>query len=177
MIYFGVDIGVTGAVAMLEDTKLAWVKDTPIIEVTVGKKKRNRYNVAACYKLLQPWIEDGRTWALLEDIRALPKMSSLSAMMLGVGRGMWEGVISSLNIPLEVVQPTAWKKTMLAGMEWKGNAGKEAARAKVCQLFPESADHFSKKKHHNRAEAVLQAEYLRRMLDKRDPEEASNGKR
>jgi crossover junction endodeoxyribonuclease RuvC len=171
-VIFGIDIGVTGAVAMLKGKKLEWVHDTPTFQVTIGKKKRNRYNVALCHKMLHTWIVDGDTHAILEDIRALPKMSSLGAMVLGYGQGMWAGIVSSLHIPMEVVLPGAWKKEMLRGMDCKGDAAKEAARVRACQLFPDSAERFGRKKDHNRAEAVLQAEYLRRLLDGTDKEES-----
>ena len=163
MIYFGIDIGVTGAIALMEDEKLEWVKDVPSFEVHVSGKKRTRYNARGCWDLLHPWVQEGGTKAILEDISGHGGIGSRALLQMGTGSGLWQGIVAGQNIPVEIARPTDWKREMLRGLDWKGKGAKEAARSRACQLFPDCASLFSRKKDHNRAEAALMAEYLRRM--------------
>jgi crossover junction endodeoxyribonuclease RuvC len=73
---------------------------------------------------------------------------------------MWPLFLASKGSYVEEVVPTVWKKAMgLAGKD------KEAARLKACGLFPHAG--LSLKKDHNRAEALLLADYLRRRSNER----------
>ena len=67
--------------------------------------------------------------------------------------------ISRVEIPTELVSPQRWKKEIMA------DQGKEksAARFKAMTLFPSLADQLKLVKHDGRAEALLMAEYARRL--------------
>ena len=80
----------------------------------------------------------------------MPKQGASS----GYGRavGAIEAVLSCCEIPMTIVEPTAWKKFhQLRGSD------KEARRQRALQLFPEQATKLARKKDHARADAMLLA--------------------
>ena len=57
---------------------------------------------------------------------------------------------------LELVQPARWKRDMrLHGGEGKG----ETSRLRAIELFPHMAEELKRKRDHNRAEALLMAQW------------------
>jgi len=72
---------------------------------------------------------------------------------------MWEGIIATLGLSLEMPSPQRWKKEMLADQ----GKEKDASRFKAMQLFPTVAGQLNRKKDDGRAEALLMAEYGRRL--------------
>ncbi len=70
---------------------------------------------------------------------------------VGVGFGVWLGVLSTLGLSYTRVRPAIWKRALGLGKD------KEASRLRVQQLFP-GAD-LRRKKDHGRAEALLLAVY------------------
>ena len=156
MIYIGIDPGLSGAVAVLLPYE-QHVFDTPTADVD-GKRK---YLVSAMVKLLRPYAEHvgHDKLAVLENVHSMPKQGVASSFCFGEGKGMWEGILAALEIPMELVSPQRWKKEIMA------DQGKEksAARFKAMALFPSLADQLKLVKHDGRAEALLMAEYARRM--------------
>ena len=68
------------------------------------------------------------------------------------------GVCAALGLPCEDVTPVRWKKTLMDGMAKE----KEASVAKALQLWPQVGHLLKRRKDHNRADAMLLAEYGRR---------------
>ncbi len=158
MTSIGIDPGLKGAVAFLVDGQEPAVFDTPILTIRRGKGLRHEYEVAAMQRLLREHtvIRDGVT-AALEAVHAFPGEGVASVFSLGRGLGLWEGILATLEIPYELVPPQRWKKLLMYGM------GKEkgASRIVAGRLFP-SVD-LSLVKHHGRADALLIAEWMRRV--------------
>jgi crossover junction endodeoxyribonuclease RuvC len=78
----------------------------------------------------------------------MPKQGASS----GYGRavGAIEAVLSCCEIPMTIVEPTAWKKFhQLRGSD------KEARRQRALQLFPSAHALLARRKDHGRAEAAL----------------------
>lgn len=155
MRYIGIDPGLSGAVAVLsgalglEFTLL----DTPV--AMVGKKRE--YVAVRMVELLRPYAEN--SVAALESVHSMPKQGVASAFNLGRGLGLWIGILAALGISCDMVPPQRWKGVMMDGM----GKEKDAARLRAMQLFPAASDHLALKKHHGRAEALLIAEYRRRL--------------
>jgi crossover junction endodeoxyribonuclease RuvC len=70
--------------------------------------------------------------------------------------GMWGLFFAEKGWPCETHHPASWKRQMGLSKD------KEQVRAKAQQMFP--AAPLSRKKDHNRAEALLLAEYHRRII-------------
>lgn len=166
MIYIGIDPGLSGAVAVIdEDTPDAGVKvfDTPTILVE-GEKTKRKYLVPAMALLLKPYADlenrmGQKVLAVLENVHSMPKQGVASSFCFGEGKGMWEGILAAFEIPTELVSPQRWKKIIMADQ----GKDKSAARFKAMTLFPSLADQLKLVKYDGRAEALLMAEYGRRL--------------
>jgi crossover junction endodeoxyribonuclease RuvC len=152
--YIGIDPGLSGAVAVLPE---GWIFDTPTAIVSSGKRQRREYLEAEMAAMLAPFVED--SVAAIEKVHAMPRQGVASMFTMGVGLGVWRGILAALGIPFDLVTPQRWKAVMMDGM----GKEKEAARTRALQLFPGLTPSLRLKKHHGRAEALLIAEYRRRL--------------
>ena len=165
MIYLGIDPGISGAIALVTEDGDARVKDMPIFKIE-KKKKTKKGNVAfkreinakGVIEILQPFHHHD-LHIFLEDVGVMPGEGAVGAFSFGKGVGILHGIIAALGYPCTLVRPQTWKKVMIAG---GAGQDKNAARYRCQQLFP-SVD-CSLVKHDGRAEAVLLAEYGRRVL-------------
>lgn len=84
----------------------------------------------------------------------MPRQGSSSGFKYGRATGALEAAIVLSAIPLEIVEPTAWKRF------WHLPAkDKERSRQQALQLFPAAHGLLARKKDHGRAEAALIALY------------------
>lgn len=155
MIYIGIDPGLDGAIAFLYSDGTARVCNAPTGKI--GKKRD--YLLAQMANLLERQINEIRQVAAVERVHSMPKQGVASSFNFGKGFGLWLGLLAGRGIPFDLVEPTRWKKVMLDGM----GKEKDAARIRAQQLFPSLATELSRKKDHGRAEALLIAEYRRRI--------------
>jgi hypothetical protein len=186
MLWIGIDNGLTGAVASYNDATgtVTSIVDTPTYVVQKPNlrkggvtKLRNRtmYDDAAMYQLLAGICagERGRVRVVIEEAVPAPIMAkqrikgqlvkgqpvgAASIFAVGLGFGIWRGILASIQVPYERVHPATWKAEMLRGSP----RGKESARIKALELFPEAAPLLSRKMDHNRAEALLILEWGKR---------------
>lgn len=149
----GVDPGASGAVAILEDTgQLVQVFDMPAVEIQVGGKAKRRVVPEMLASELRLYNVHG-TVAVVEQVSAMPGQGVSSMFAFGQAYGLVLGVLAGLWIPTKTVTPSAWKKAL------KLNTGKDAARAKAAQLWPQMASEFKRVKDDGRAEAALIANW------------------
>lgn len=163
-VYMGCDPGFTGAVAVLRDDSLSPaityvdVMDLPVVGEGVDK----RIDARQLSIDLDHWKRDrdDNLWhatVAIEKASAMPKQGVSSAFRYGTVYGALRAVYEDLMFKIVLVAPGTWKRAM--GLTGKG---KEASRELAIRVFPEAHVLLSKKKHHNRAEALLLAEWLRR---------------
>ena len=109
--------------------------------------------------LLKPYAGRQDVVVVLENVHSMPSQGVASSFSFGEGKGMWEGILGAFDIPFDLVSPQRWKKAIMA------DQGKEksAARFKAAQLFPSLTSQLSRVKDDGRAEAILMAEYGRRL--------------
>jgi crossover junction endodeoxyribonuclease RuvC len=71
--------------------------------------------------------------------------------MFSFGRsfGVIEGILAALILPATYVTPTIWTKGIGRGY------GKDASRARACELFPQHQKMFARVKDDGRADAAL----------------------
>lgn len=155
----GIDPGVGGAVAVIVESLEVEVYDTPVLTVRKGKKGgiRHEFDENAMAYLLQKLTYSFDCVAAIEKVHSMPDQGAASGFSFGEGFGIWRGILAALNIPRDYITPQRWKKVMLDGM----GKDKDASRLRAKQLFP-SVD-LSLVKHHGRADALLIAEYRRRI--------------
>ena len=148
----GIDPGLTGAVAFIEQGKLKALYDIPVMANGKGKSKvKNQVNPAELVRLLARHTENEEVTVYLERISAMPGQGVASMFSMGDTFGTIRGVCAALGFRVEVITPQSWKKHFKLGKD------KEICRAKAIEMYPEAP--LELKKHHNRAESILIAVY------------------
>lgn len=162
-LYVGIDPGTQGAVGLITG-KYAYALSLPTTKVKRGKRNRNEFvlsEIVSWFKRLSAFKYDGYGISvILERPLAMGgtygggRGGIYSAMIQGENFGMWPLFLTSLELVPTIVVPHVWKKAM--GL----TKVKDKSREMAMKLFP-NLD-FKFKKDHDKAEAVLMAEYLRR---------------
>lgn len=155
MIVFGVDPGLTGALAVLINGRLIDVADLPVREEGGGTVKRrlDAAVLAAMVREVRRQHGVDSELAMIERVGAMPKQGVASVFSLGHTAGVVEAVMLAIGVPVEFVAPAVWKRSMELGKD------KSDARAKASLCYPEQSGFWRLKSHHNRAEAALIARY------------------
>ena len=112
MIYIGIDPGLSGAVGVLTEIDpyiRPEVYDTPTALIE-GEKTKRRHLTGSMARLLLPYAHRHDVLAVLENVHSMPKQGVASSFCFGEGKGMWEGILAALEIPMELVSPQRWKK-------------------------------------------------------------------
>lgn len=144
--FVGIDPGVSGAVAVID----TMVDVIDIYDFSSGKALIR----------LQGLPKESRV--VLEKVGAMPKQGVVSTFTFGTNFGQWIGRLEALGLRFDLVAPGKWKKEMLDSARKKGVDPKAASLDRARRLFPQAAYLLTRKKDHNRAEALLMAEYCRR---------------
>lgn len=166
MIYLGIDAGLTGAIAAIYPDQRVSLVDIPA--QPSGRDGVRRIDGLALAYLLRDLVstKDVAT-AWIEEIIPRPvgnakdgerrgnSMQSQASLLRTVGS--LETACAILRIPLRTVYPQTWKRSLRLLGKPKDDSVKLAL-----ELFPSLKDSLALKKHHNRAESVLIAEYGRR---------------
>ena len=99
-------------------------------------------------------------FVIVEDVHAMPKQGVTSMFNFGLNKGWILGLLYAYNIPTELVSPQKWKKMFSL------NGEKQKSIDCARRLFPKVnlfATPRCKKPHDGIAEALLMAEYGRRI--------------
>jgi crossover junction endodeoxyribonuclease RuvC len=148
----GVDPGIRGGLAIVSINVSAAPQLVDAIDIPVTRVgARERVDVLA----IRTWITAHQPQhALIERAQAMPKQGASSGFKYGRAAGAIEAVLTCCEIPMSIVEPTAWKKFhQLRGGD------KEGGRQRALQLFPSAHALLARKKDHGRAEASLIALY------------------
>lgn len=148
---FGIDPGLSGAVATLIDGEPGPVLDMPTVQVGDWRE------VDAA--TLAAWMRDQRSAhpgayvsACLEKVGARPGDGGTSAFRFGDSYGQARAVLQVLGIPYSRAIPAVWKRRLgLLGTE------KDAARLLAIRRFPSAEPQLKRKKDGGRADALLLA--------------------
>ena len=158
MIVIGIDIGLTGAIGMLDWRGDAIkISDMPVMQ-RQGKAAyvKNQVNAAGLEELLRDWTstyDRNEIHVVIETPIAFPGQHVATTAAAFLTAGLVEGVVAARHYPHSLIAPKDWKKAL--GL----SDSKEQARARAIRLFPRLADELKRVKDHNRAEALLIAKY------------------
>ena len=155
MIVFGIDPGLTGALAVLINGRLIDVADLPVREEGVGTVKRrlDAAVLAAMVREVRRQYGVDSELAVIERVGARPDQGVATTFSLGHTAGVVEATMLALGVPVQFADPVKWKR--LAGL----GRDKSDARAAASLAYPEQAGFWRLKSQHNRAEAALIARY------------------
>lgn len=155
MIILGIDPGLSGGLCLLKGVAGQKPEIVDCVDVpTTGDGSKRRVDVHAVLSFIQQAGPPDK--AFIERAQAMPDQGSSSGFNYGRAVGALEACVVGLDVPLQVIESTAWKKAHgLIKRE------KEDSRQRAIMLFPTAHGFFARKKDHNRAEAALIAHFGR----------------
>jgi len=122
------------------------IVDTPTHELTRnGKAKRQ----IAAADLAGIFTQHDPRHVIVEKVSAMPGQGVTSMFSFGRSLGVVEGIVAAYDIPVTYVMPSVWTKGIGRGL------GKDASRARACELYPSHQKSFARVKDDGRADAVL----------------------
>ncbi len=159
----GIDPGLSGAIAILENNKVLNIFEIPVM--SEGKKNKRQLNSAQLVRLLKENISENEEVSIVvEQVNAMPGQGVTSMFNFGQTFGAIKGVCAALSLPIYFVRPSKWKKHFELI-----NSSKDASRTKVIEMYPHLSDQLSKKKDVNKSDAILIARFFSdtRLFDKK----------
>jgi|TARA_B100000768_G_C11247989_1_gene362702 crossover junction endodeoxyribonuclease RuvC len=158
----GIDPGLSGAIAILEDDKIKEIFDMPVM--AEGKKNKRQLNNALLVKLIKDNIKNYEdTVMVVEQVNAMPGQGVTSMFNFGQTFGAIKGISAALGLPIFFVRPAKWKKHFELI-----NSSKDASRTKAIEMFPSISEQLSKKKDVNKSDAILIGRYYSETRFKED---------
>ena len=150
----GIDPGLSGAIAVLENNKVLNMFDMPVM--SEGKKNKRQLNSALLVNLLKQNIHNSEEVAIIvEQVNAMPGQGVTSMFNFGQTFGAIKGICAALELPIFFVRPSKWKKHFELI-----NASKDSSRTKAIEMYPKLSDQLTKKKDVNKSDAILIARFF-----------------
>ena len=146
MIVMAIDPGLSGAIAVFIDDVLIAVVDMPTHELTRNNKTKRQISASALASIFK---DHGPDHGVVEKVSAMPGQGVTSMFSFGRSFGLIEGIVGAFEIPATYVMPSVWTKGIGRGL------GKDASRARACELYPAHQKSFARVKDDGRADAVL----------------------
>ena len=146
---FGIDPGLSGAIAVLENEVVLDIIDLPVM--AEGKKNKRQLNSAELSQYMSKNVENiNKTSVVVEQVNAMPGQGVTSMFNFGQTFGAIKGISATLKLPIYFVRPSKWKKHFDLI-----NSSKDASRTKAIEIYPSLAEKLSKKKDVNKSDAIL----------------------
>jgi len=143
MLYvIGCDPGKTGAIVGVGLKKLVILR-TPHLASAKGRGDEILYgqmwHAFETLFRLHDGSEETPSHAFIERVQAMPKQGASSMFKFGYSAGFLRGLIVASRIPLDMVEPQAWKKTARI----PNGAEKECSIARACELWPHQTEELT----------------------------------
>jgi len=149
----GIDPGLSGGIAILDNSKVIELFDMPVMPD--GKKNKRQLNSALLVKLIKDNIKNLEdTVMVVEQVNAMPGQGVTSMFNFGQTFGAIKGICAALGLPIFFVRPAKWKKHFELI-----NSSKDSSRTKAIEMYPSISEQLSKKKDVNKSDAILIARY------------------
>ena len=153
MIVVGIDPGLSGAIAILENNKVLNIFDMPVM--AEGKKNKRQLNSAQLVRIIKDSTKpNAEIEVVVEQVNAMPGQGVTSMFNFGQTFGAIKGVCAALEIPIFFVRPSKWKKHFELI-----NSSKDSSRTKVIEMYPSLSSQLAKKKDVNKSDAILIARF------------------
>ena len=149
----GIDPGLSGAIAILENNKVLDLFDMPVM--SEGKKNKRQLNSAHLSQYIEKnTLDASKTIVVVEQVNAMPGQGVTSMFNFGQTFGAIKGISAALKLPIFFVRPSKWKKHFELL-----KSSKDASRTKAIEMYPSLADKLSRKKDVNKSDAILIARF------------------
>ena len=105
----GIDPGLSGAIAVLENNKVLNIFDMPVM--SEGKKNKRQLNSALLVTLIKENINNGEEVSVVvEQVNAMPGQGVTSMFNFGQTFGAIKGICAALELPIFFVRPSNYLK-------------------------------------------------------------------
>ena len=149
----GIDPGLSGAIAILENNNVLNIFDMPVM--AEGKKNKRQLNSAQLAHIIKEnTVKNEEITIVVEQVNAMPGQGVTSMFNFGQTFGAIKGISAALNLPIFFVRPSKWKKHFELI-----NSSKDSSRTKVIEMYPSLSNQLSKKKDVNKSDAILIARF------------------
>ncbi len=149
----GIDPGLSGAIAIIENNTVLGIFDMPVM--AEGKKNKRQLNSAQLVNIIKEYVKkEEEIVVVVEQVNAMPGQGVTSMFNFGQTFGAIKGVCAALNLPIFFVRPSKWKKYFELI-----NSSKDSSRTKVIEMYPSLSNKLSKKKDVNKSDAILIARF------------------
>ena len=149
----GIDPGISGAIAILQNSKVLGIFDMPVM--SEGKKNKRQINSAQLVNIIKENLKnDDEVVVVVEQVNAMPGQGVTSMFNFGQTFGAIKGVCAALNLPIFFIRPSKWKKHFELI-----NSSKDSSRTKAIEMYPYLSNELSKKKDVNKSDAILIARF------------------
>ncbi len=150
----GIDPGLSGAIAVLEDKKVLSIFEMPVM--SEGKKNKRQLNSALLVNIIkQNMKKNEEIVVVVEQVNAMPGQGVTSMFNFGQTFGAIKGVCAALGLPIFFVRPSKWKKHFELI-----NSSKDSSRTKAIEMYPNLSGQLAKKKDVNKSDAILIARFF-----------------
>jgi len=146
MIVLSIDPGLSGAMAVFEGGALIEIIDMPTHTLLRNGKDKRQISASALAGIFN---QHKPAHVIVEKVSAMPGQGVTSMFSFGRSLGIIEGILAAYNMPATYVTPSVWTKGVGRGQ------GKDASRARACQMYPSHEKSFARVKDDGRADAVL----------------------
>ncbi len=152
-VYLGVDPGKHGAIAAVNKRQVLEVHDFPLDgkQADLEALAKIITSLGIKYKYLD---------AVIEDVGTFSHDGRRGAFSFGENKGFWRLGLAMIGLEPSLVTPAQWKKCIIGRVH---DTDKSLSIKTAKLLFPNSVEWLRLKKHDGRAEAILLAEYARRI--------------
>ena len=149
----GIDPGLSGGIAVLENNKVLNIFDMPVM--SEGKKNKRQLNSAQLVVLIKENIRPHEeVVVVVEQVNAMPGQGVTSMFNFGQTFGAIKGVCAALELHIFFVRPSKWKKHFELI-----NSSKDSSRTKAIEMYPSLSSQLAKKKDVNKSDAILIARF------------------
>ena len=125
----GIDPGLSGAIAILENNQVINIFEIPVM--SEGKKNKRQLNSALLVSLLRENINKSEEVAVVvEQVNAMPGQGVTSMFNFGQTFGAIKGICAALDLPIFFVRPSKWKKHFELI-----NSSKDSSRTKAIEMY------------------------------------------
>lgn len=155
----GIDNGLGGGLVLLDDGHPVEKRIMPVVDVKGGKREYAIVEIVNLFKTLKP------EHVFLERAQSMPGQGVSSMFSIGLGYGMFLGILTSFYIPFTVVHPKTWQKVVFRDLPKQDT--KAMAYIVCSRLWPGvdwRATERCRKPHDGLCDAAMIAEYGRREM-------------
>lgn len=128
MIYIGIDPGLDGGIAFVNDDSFVELFKTPVI----GGRD---YDIQEMKRILTSHFISNTLFCTIENQISMPGQGLTSTLQTGKGFGIWLGLLAGLEVPYQVVGAKQWQAKLFTGISSKLDT---KARSEIIakRLFP-----------------------------------------